>query len=100
MMEYNGVKSAAVSYEPVPVVDVEYIDDVYDKIMEYQQQGKFIYEKYEELPQWRHDIIRKYFFKFMESEDVLNNPAHPHFALYREKFPEYWAQAERLNKQK
>ena len=54
MCENHGVKTCAVSYKPVPIVDVEYIDDVFEKIMEYKKQGKFIYEKYEELQiAWR-----------------------------------------------
>jgi hypothetical protein len=97
MMEHNGVKTAAVSYAPVPVADVEYIDDVYEKIMEYQRAGKFIYEKYEDLPQWRHDIIRGHFIRAVKNEDLLNNPNHPQYGLFREKFPKYWREAEVLN---
>ena len=96
MMEYNGVKSAAVAYTTVPVTDFEYIEDVYDKIMEYQKQGKFAYEKYEELPQHRHDIIRGHFIRAVKNEDLINNPNHPQYNLFRERFPKYWKEAEVL----
>ena len=98
MMEHNGVKSAAVSYTPVPVTDVEYISDVYEKIMEYQEQGKFIYEKYEELPQYRHDIIRGHFIRAVKKESLLDNPNLPQYELFREKFPKYWQEAEVLHR--
>jgi len=97
MMEHNGVKSAAVSYVPVTIADVEYIEDVYEKIMEYQRAGKFVYEKYEDLPQWRHDIIRGHFMRALKNEDLLNNPSHPQYDLFREKFPKYWREAEVLS---
>jgi len=98
MMEHNGVPSAAVSYQSVPIADVEYIPDVYDSIMEYQRQGKFVYEKYEELPQWRHDIIRGHFIRAVKRENLMTTPQHPQYALFREKFPQYWAEAEVLHK--
>ena len=97
MSEYHGVRSCAVSYVPVPVADVEYIDDIYEEIMQYQKQGKFVYEKYEELPQWRLDIIRGYVMRALKS-DILNNPQHPHYLLFQEKFPKYWQEAEVLDK--
>jgi len=98
MMEYNGVKTAAVSYESVPIAGVEFIPDVHDAIMEYEQQGKFIYEKYEDLPQWRHDIIRGHFIRAIKGENLMDNPQHPQYALFQEKFPQYWAEAEVLHK--
>ena len=85
MMENMGVKSAAVSYKPVPIADAEYIDDVYEKIMEYKKHGKFIYEKYEELPQYRHDIIRGFFIRTVKDENLLDNPKHPHYKLYSKR---------------
>ncbi|MGI6769262.1 MAG: hypothetical protein ACOX5E_00115 [Bacilli bacterium] len=97
MSEDHGVKSCAVSYVPVPIIGVEYIEDVYKKIMEYKDEGKFIYEKYEELPQYRHDIIRGYFIRAIKAENILNNPQHPHYYLFQEKFPKYWKEAEVLN---
>ena len=98
MMENNGVKSAAVSYGVVPIADVEYIDDVYGEIMQYKKQGKFVYEKYEDLPQWRHDIIRGHFIKAVKGADLLSNPTHSLHHLFKEKFPKYWKEAEVLDK--
>jgi hypothetical protein len=97
MSENHGVKTCAVSYKPVPVADVEYIEDIYDEIMKYKEQGKFKYEKYEELPQYRHDILRGHFIRTVKNEDLLNNPQHPQYSLFKEKFPKYWKEAEVLN---
>jgi hypothetical protein len=53
-----GVFTCATSKEPVPVADFEFVEDVYERIMSYEKQGTFKYERYEDLPQWRHDVIR------------------------------------------
>ena len=98
MMESNGVKSAAVSYASVPVADGEYIDDVYEEIMQYQKQGKFVYEKYEDLPQWRHDVIRGHFIKAVKDADLINNSKHSLYHIFKEKFPKYWKEAEVLDR--
>ncbi|MCL2773969.1 MAG: hypothetical protein FWD71_11530 [Oscillospiraceae bacterium] len=98
MNESHGVESCAVSYKPVPISDAEYIEDVYEKIMEYEKQGKFIYEKYEKLPQYRHDIIRGHVIRTIKGEDLLNNPQHSHYYLFQAKFPIYWKEAEVLYK--
>jgi hypothetical protein len=98
MMENNGVRSAAVSYEPVPIVATEYIPCVYEAIMEYHRQGKFTYGKYEDLPQYRLDIIRGHFIRTLKRENLLDNPQHHQYELFRDKFPQYWKEAEVLHK--
>ena len=65
--------------------------------MKYEKQGKFIYEKYEELPQWRLDIIRGHFIRAVKNEKLLENPNHPQYELFRVKFPRYWKEAEVLH---
>jgi hypothetical protein len=77
---------------------VEFIPCVYEAVMEYRRQNKFIYEKYEELPQYRHDIIRGHFIRAVKRENLINNPQHPQYELFKEKFPQYWVEAEVLSK--
>jgi hypothetical protein len=98
MSESHGVQTCAISREPVPVESVEYIPDVYEEIMNYQSQGKFVYEKYESLPQYRHDIIRGHVMRSIKKEDLLSEPRHPTSLLYQEKYPQYWREAEVLSK--
>lgn len=95
--EESGVFTCATSSSPVPIVDYEYIDDVYERIMHYHEQGKFIYEKYETLPQYRYDIIRGIIIRDIKRENILNTPANPKFHFYQDKFPQYWREAEVLN---
>lgn len=93
-----GVADCAVSTTPVPIVDFEYIDDVYKKIVDFGEKGMFIYEKFEELPQYRHDIIRRLVLRSIKRDNLLNKPTHPSYKHYQEKYPEYWAKATQLAK--
>lgn len=91
-----GVFTCATSSSPVPILDYEYIDDVYEKIMEYQEKGTFIYEKYETLPQYRYDIIRGIIIRTIKRENLLDKPTDPRYHFYKEKFLQYWKEAEVL----
>ena len=96
MCENHGVKTCAVSREPVPVKDVEVIEDVYEEILKYQAKGEFVYEKYEELPQYRHDIIRGIVMRMIVRDKLLENREHPTALLYQEVYPKYWREAQVL----
>jgi hypothetical protein len=98
-INYNvGVPPCITSSEPVPIIDYEYIDDVYEKIMEYEKRGTFIYEKYEDLPQYRYDIIRGIIYNYIKKANLLENKEHPCNKFFQEKFSRYWKEAEVLNK--
>ena len=64
--------------------------------MEYEKYGMFIREKYEDLPRWRHDIIRGWVMPAIK--DVLTNPNHPEYKLMQDRYPKYWKEAEVLHK--
>ena len=81
----------------VPIVDCEYINDVYEHILEYGTQGKFIYEHYENLPQWRIDVIRGHIIRFIKRNDLIVEENHPSRKFIMEKFPQYWAEARVLH---
>jgi hypothetical protein len=98
MSESHGVKTCAISRQPVPIDGVEYIPDVYEEIMKYQSLGKFVYEKYEDLPQYRHDIIRGHVMRAIKKDDLLNAPDQPNYLLYQERYPKYWKEAQVLIK--
>ena len=93
----TGVNTCAVSKAAVPVADFEYIEDVYERILSYGDKGKFVYERYEELPQWRIDVIRGQVVRFIMRNGLLNNTADPSQKFIQEKFPQYWNEAKVLN---
>ena len=93
----TGVYTCATSSEPVPVTDFEYIEDVYEKIISYADKGTFIYERYEDLPQWRIDVIRGHIMRFIKRNDLLSDVTLPSYRFIQEKFPRYLQEAQVLN---
>ena len=91
-----GVATSAISKEPVPIVDYEFIEDVYESIMEYMEQGKLIYERYEDLPQWRHDVIRGHVIRSIKRGKWLNDKLSAEYKFHQDKWPNYLREAEVL----
>lgn len=95
-----GVRFAAVSDEPVPIIDSKFIPDVYDAIYSFADDGKFIYDHYEDLPQWRHDKIRDWVLKWIKDGDWTSKPEEPMARFYQEKWPDYWLEAVKARQEK
>ncbi len=91
-----GVFTCATSKDPVPIVDFEFAEDVYERIMSYEKQGAFIYERYEDLPQWLHDIIHGHVIRGIKRGDWLNDMSSPEYNFYQAKWPQYLREAEVL----
>jgi hypothetical protein len=96
--EKIGVIDCAKSNEPVSICDFEYIDDVYERIMEYEKAGQFVYEKFESLPQYRHDIIRGIICRSIKRNALLANPDTAEARFVQEKYSQYWKEADVLSK--
>jgi len=92
------INTCATSNKVVPITSFEYIEDVYEHILSYSENGKFVYERYEDLPQWRKDIIRGHITRFIKHHNLLDDPDHPSLEFIRKKFPRYWEEALILNK--
>ena len=93
----TGVPTCFTSNEPVPIIDFEYIDDLYEKIKEYEKKGTFIYEKFETLRPYRHDIIRGIIYRMIKKDNLFENIRHPNYKHFQEKYSKYWKEAEVLN---
>ena len=92
-----AVPTSVIADAAVPITDCEYIDDVYEHILEYEKLGKFIYEHYEDLPQWRIDVIRGQIIRFIKRGNLVVDQSHPGRKFIAEKFPQYWAEAQVLH---
>ena len=92
-----AVPTSVITDAVVPIFDCEYIDDVYEHILQYEAQGKFVYEHYEDLPQWRIDVIRGQILRFIKRNDLIIETKHPSRKFIMEKFPQYWAEAQVLH---
>jgi len=94
----SGVLTCSTSKNIVPVVDYEAVDDVYEKILDYERKGTFIYDKFEERPLSVHNRIREIIINQIKRVDLFNNPTHAYYDFFQSKFPEYWHEAEELYK--
>ena len=94
----TGVHTCATSPEIVPVTGCEYVEDVYERILRYAEQGKFTYELFEDLHLWRRDVIRGHVMRFIKRNELCTTPDHPGRPFVEEKFPQYWAEAVVLQK--
>ena len=93
----SGVHTCAISKEPVPVTDFEFIEDVHSEILSYEGQGKFIYERYENLPQWRHDVIRGHVIRATKNGGWFDDKDSEKYRFYLAQWPQYIKEAEVLN---
>ena len=92
----SKVPFCATSARPVPVSDCEFVEDVYARVMEYGRRGEFIYERYEDLPSWRHDFIRRVVYRHIKRTNLFRNFSHPEYAFYQAHYGEYLRDAEAL----
>ncbi|MHB1483352.1 MAG: hypothetical protein ACYCYI_01690 [Saccharofermentanales bacterium] len=92
-----GVLTCAISKKLVPITDFEFVEDVYERIMSYEKQGTFIYERYEDLPRWRHYIIRGYVIRGIKEGNWLCDTSSPEYKFHQAKWPQYLREAEVLH---
>jgi hypothetical protein len=92
-----GVMYTATPKNSVSITDYEYINDVYDKIMEYEKTGMFTYEKYEDLPPWRHEKIKYWVMKWIKEGNWINEPEDNEYKKFMERWPKYMKIAKRVN---
>jgi hypothetical protein len=88
-----GVATCAFSKNSVPVVGVEFINDVFTEIMSYERKGLFIYERYETLPQYRLELIDSIIMKMIVRDNMLANPNSDVSLFIRDKFSDCWNKA-------
>ena len=58
-----------------------------------EKEGKFIYQKYEDAPQWRRDVIRGHVIRFIKRNQLCTDLNHSGCKFVQEKFPHYWKEA-------
>lgn len=94
----KGLNSRAISKNEIEIKDYEFIEDVYERIIEYERYGLFICEKYEKLPQCKHDAIRGWVMRWIESNNCIRDRDSFLSKFYKDRYPIYWKEAEVLYK--
>ena len=93
-----GVTTAAISKEKVSVFDYEFIENVYEKIMEYGKNGSFTYDKFENRSVEAHEAIKRIVLREVKRNNLIKDNKHPLHIFYKKYFPEYWLEAEKIEK--
>jgi len=92
-----SIKSVALSKDEVEIKDCEFIEDVYERIIEYEKYSLFINEKYEELSTDKKDAIRGWVMRWIKSNNCLIDRDLFLSRFFQERYPAYWQEAELLD---
>lgn len=89
MNNATGIKYAAISEEPVPVLDCDIVANAYDRILLYEATGEMVIRRFEQLTQGEHDSNRKMIMNGIKHLNLLEG-THPLSPFVKEKYPELW----------
>lgn len=95
----KGIKYAFHSKENVRVRSVEYIENVYRKLLEYEEKGELIIVQFKDIPDRMREKNHKWLTEVLNLEEVFSSTEeYPMFLKAR--FPEAWQEVcnNRINK--
>lgn len=84
-----GIKYAAMSRDPVSVVDCQVVENAYELFLQYEQEGTFIINWYENLTSEQHENNRKMVMSAIKRLNLLEGK-HPMSGFVQKTFPELW----------
>ena len=85
----EGIKYAFHTKESVRVKSVEFIQDVYEKLLEYEENGEIIIVQYKDLPERLREKNHKWITELLEEEEIFSSSEeYPNYLKTR--FPEAW----------
>ena len=93
--ENTTIKHAVISREPVDVLDVDVVNDAYERILQYENDGMLIINRYENLPEEQKSNDRNMVLGAIRRLELLKGE-HPLSNFVSSKFPELWDEAHRL----
>lgn len=94
----TGIRCAAVSEKPVPIIDCEVVENAYEKFLEYEKEGSIIINRFESLTQEQHESNKKMVLGAIKGLNLLDG-THPLSSFVNEKFPELWMQSKNERKE-
>lgn len=89
-----GIKYAAISKEPVKIIDCDIVDNAYERLLQYEREGKLIINRFENLTQDMHDGRTRTILRTIKNLNLLEEK-HPLSVFIKEKFPDLWEQAKK-----
>ena len=89
MDDQMGISCAVISKKPVPVVDA---DPVYERILQYEQQGMLLINRFETLTEEQKARDKRMIMREINRLELLKG-THPLSGFVRETFPVVWEEA-------
>jgi hypothetical protein len=87
-----GIKHAAISRTPVFVQECDVVDNVYDRLLQYEKENTLIIRRFEGLTQEVHDGRSRTVLRTIKNLNLLEEK-HPMSQFIKKKFPDLWEQA-------
>jgi hypothetical protein len=86
------IKHAVISKEPVKIQDVDVVENVYERILQYEKDGLLIINHFETLTDKQKVKDRNMILSAIKRFDLLKGE-HPLSNFVHDKFPEIWKDA-------
>jgi len=96
--EYDAnakIKIAVISKNDVPIMCADEVTDCYARILEYEQQGLLRINRFESLTDEKRASEHKMILSAIKHHKLLQGN-HPMAPFIKEKFPEIWEEAKRI----
>lgn len=86
------IKCAVVSRNTVPIKAVDVVENAYERILQYEQQGQLIINHFEDLTDMQKNKDKNMILGAIKRLELLKGE-HPLSGFVKEKFPVYWDEA-------
>ena len=90
--ESTNISCAVISRDPVYIQDVDVVNDAYERILQYEQQGLLVINRYNTLSEEQKKRHKRLIIDTINKYDLLKYE-HPLSSVISKKFPEIWEEA-------
>ena len=91
-LPFQGNPNAKLATAPMPILDCLDISNAYEKMLEYEKQGKLIITRFEEKSQRILDHDYQMILDYIRKKNMWKNPECSYALFVKKKFPWIWEQ--------
>ena len=91
----TNISCAVLSTEPVPIVETDVVEDAYQRIRQYEEEGLLVIHHFESLSEEQRARDKRMVLRAIQRLELLKGE-HPLSPFVKEKFPLIWEEAIRL----
>ncbi|MBR6634635.1 MAG: hypothetical protein IKL41_03300, partial [Clostridia bacterium] len=86
----TAINCAYTTENPVKVLNCTRIDDIYDKFMEYREEGLFDIKQFDRVPEKEMAFVLGDMKNTIEKYDLKSDTDNPMSKFIRDNFPQLW----------